>query len=356
MQQEALRISALLRDELMYDFLSARVFARFFARGKARDAREYRELTGLIEDGLLQEGRQPATFRAKYLYHNTLAFWYGQLDAYDKSLEHLQEISELMAANPGITGDMLVNYISVLNNRFICQCELGLGREAGKTLALMESLPALYPKKMTRQVQRMLFMHLFASRCYYFIQSGNIRACYEILPELIQGLEAYDLPDWYGLYFRYNIAYVYFIREEYGRSLEWIRQIYENFDDQSGQDLYAFARILELLNHYELDNRELLPYLLRSTYRFIRKRNRLFRVEQEVLRMIRALERIPDRESLIREFQILSQRLKQIAREDVFERQALQYIDLTGWLDAKIEGKPFVPGRRLAGSTVQAGE
>jgi len=72
--------------------------------------------------------------------------------------------------------------------------------------------------------------------------------------------------------------------------------------------------------------------------------------------MIRALERIPDRESLIREFQVLSQRLKQIAREDVFERQALQYIDLTGWLDAKIEGKPFVPGRRLAGSTVQAGE
>ena len=49
------------------------------------------------------------------------------------------------------------------------------------------------------------------------------------------------------------------------------------------KDLQSLARILNLIIHYELGNTVLLDSLLRSTYRYLNKENRLSEIEKKFI-------------------------------------------------------------------------
>ena len=49
------------------------------------------------------------------------------------------------------------------------------------------------------------------------------------------------------------------------------------------EDIYAFAQLLKVILHYELDHLDLLPYITKSSYRCLRKKGRYYETERTVL-------------------------------------------------------------------------
>jgi hypothetical protein len=100
--------------------------------------------------------------------------------------------------------------------------------------------------------------------------------------------------------------------------------------------------------HYELGNTDLLEYTIKSTARYLQKRNRDFDMEKLVLDQFKKLIRVSGanaKRELIQEFKakvesILNEKQHQPAHSELL-RSLLKYFDFPAWIDSKLEGKSF---------------
>jgi len=105
-----------------------------------------------------------------------------------------------------------------------------------------------------------------------------------------------------------------------------------------GEDIQCFARILNLIAHYELGHYNLLKHLVKSVYRFLRKMEELNAVQEEILKFLRkSLNANP--QNLTESFVNLRTRLVPHTNNPV-ERRSFLYLDIISWLTSKIEGRP----------------
>jgi len=114
----------------------------------------------------------------------------------------------------------------------------------------------------------------------------------------------------------------------------------DNRNESTRIYLLIFAHILNLIVHYELNNIELLPYIIKNTYRFLLRRKEIYKVEREFLNFIRSSPDLLTKKQRINAFRDLRQNIINITK-DPYERIALDYFDFISWLESKIEGKKF---------------
>ena len=100
----------------------------------------------------------------------------------------------------------------------------------------------------------------------------------------------------------------------------------------------CFARLLNLIAHYEAGKDYHLESLLRSTYKFLIKMDDLHSVQKEMIAFVKSLGDIYPQE-LKKAFTKLHASLKQY-EEDPYERRAFLYLDVISWLESKIENRP----------------
>jgi len=100
-------------------------------------------------------------------------------------------------------------------------------------------------------------------------------------------------------------------------------------------DYESYLKIMNLIIHFELKNFELLRYLLISVYRFLYKREKLFKVELLVLEFIRKLPKVKNEHELSFLFNRMQKELHKL-KSDKFEKNAFEYFDLYQWVSFKV--------------------
>ena len=103
------------------------------------------------------------------------------------------------------------------------------------------------------------------------------------------------------------------------------------------EDIHCFARILNLIVHFDEGQDFHLEYQIKSTFQFIGKMNDQNAVQKEIFQFLRRSGKIkPD--ELKKEFRELYNRLEALNKK-VFERRPFFYLDILSWLKSKIESK-----------------
>ena len=137
----------------------------------------------------------------------------------------------------------------------------------------------------------------------------------------------------------HHMAIVYFGAGNYAKANTCTNMIL-NGPVNLRDDIYCFTKIMHLIVHYELGSEELLPYLIRSTYRLFYKRNRLYKFETVLLNSIKMLNKVSTNVQLIALFKKLKTELLFITK-DPYEKRALNYFDIISWLESKIENRSY---------------
>jgi hypothetical protein len=141
-------------------------------------------------------------------------------------------------------------------------------------------------------------------------------------------------------YFYFNISVAYFGAEKYSAALRWTNRLFSEPNIDENQDIYCFARILNLIIHIELQNDDVIPYILTSTSRYLNTRNRVYKFETVFLEFIEQLIRINKKSDSAIIYKKLLLNLKKLA-EDPFEKTVFEYFDFIAWCKSKIENVPF---------------
>lgn len=196
------------------------------------------------------------------------------------------------------------------------------------------------PSRSNENLQTLGFQYYYTSLINQHFISGTFTQGLSIVPELTKEIDKFEsrIDPHRILVFYYKIACLYFGAGKFEDAISYLNKIINYPDPRLREDIHCFARILNLISHFELGNQSLLDYQVRSTYRFIIKMNDLNSVQEEILKFIRNLTSTNPKE-LRNKFRELREKLLEIQKKP-YQRRAFLYLDIISWLESKIDNKP----------------
>jgi len=302
----------------------------------ARSKKDADKIRGAIKDMLNKKESPPLTITSNRLKYQTAAFYYFYTGDFKKQYQEATKVLEWAEKQKNKTGV----YFKSLHN-FFNACVLNNKYE--ELFPIIKKLEAIDTSAdFSEQFRREVFFHLnlsAATNCGEFDYAIDFLKKNEkyiittphqnITPDLQVGA--------------FNAAIVYFIKEKYSLAVKWLNQFFfmNNNVVELRQDLYGEASLLFIVLHYELKNEDLLKNLIRSTYKWLLKQERLHGFEQAILNFIRKELSVPKkRKELLVAFSHLRSHLLKL-KNDQYERTAFDFFDLIPWLDSKIENIPL---------------
>ncbi len=185
------------------------------------------------------------------------------------------------------------------------------------------------------------FHHLYSSKINIHFLQGTFSEGVKEVTELEKQLKTYSLRlDQHRiLVLYYKIASLYFGNGNYSKTIDYLNKIINAKLGNLRADIQCFARLLQLIVHFEKGHYNLLEYLIKSVYRFIAKNEDLSGVMTEILKFLRKAMTL-ERRDLRTAFIELRETLIELSHNP-FERRSFIYLDIISWLDSKIDNKPI---------------
>lgn len=320
--------------------LSLRLYGIYIKAGHVRDEKDYHNISEYFKKELRPISTEDLGF-FEQLYLNVSYAWYS-LIVQDFLLQYryAQKWVDLFENNP----DMLeLEPIWYLKGQHVLLEALFILGHYKKHEAVKNNLEQFLddpPIRSNENLETLGFMYLYTAKINSHFINGSFTEGLKLVPKLNNKIDRYSrtIDSHRILVFYYKIACLYFGAGENEKTIEYLNKIINYPDQKLREDLHCFARILNLIAHYELGNQILVEYQIRSVYRFLRKMNDLNLVQQEILNFLQNLGKA-NGSSLKEKFKKLRERLLEI-NEMPYQKRPFLYLDIISWLESKIEEKP----------------
>src|SRR5690606_11634877 len=142
------------------------------------------------------------------------------------------------------------------------------------------------------------------------------------------------------LLFMFSIASVYFGAGKYKDALSWLNRVLNDNEPNLRQDIYSYARLFNLVVHYELGNYDLLEYTIKSTFRYLSKRQRDHEMEVMIINYMKRLSRIAGKPEEIDVYLEFKNDLDEFLHHSTGQI-ILQFFNYSVWIDSKLKGTSF---------------
>lgn len=336
--QKEINILDIYKNYLEFQLLHDNIFIPYWKRGGIRKAEEKEAYSKLFEDELYQDVNNAKSFNARMFYHTARFLYHFQIAEWERCLEHMQkQVLMFEGLEPEQRkGEKEANYISSLINLYIIQKQLHYYNEGLLNLRKLRTISTSSSTLKSRLIARSynLEIDLYITTGQFRKGLANLRP---FVKDLVNHEKQIQSQHRIGLY--YNLAYLNFGARKYNQALDWINRLLDEPDLKAREDLYSFGRMLNLFIHYELGNDQLLEYIVKSTYRFLLKRKRLYKAESIVLKFLKKYPNFTDRQ-IMKGFSEMYDELYSLS-EDEFEARAFEYFDFLSWLKSKLEHRDF---------------
>ena len=274
------------------------------------------------------------SFTTKGYYYNIKANYYCGMGELLKENKFRNDLIALHESHPEINKVKFASYISTLSNLAMNQLDLKRYKDCELTINKIDTIINEY--KIDKQYKESLSLQSLIIKASLFTASGELKNIEELKSQITNQLNN-ELNFLYRIAFEFDLSVIYFLQNDFDNSLIHLNNVLNDKDLSRSLDIQYFARILNLLLHFELGNILLLDSLIVSTYRFLLKRKKLYKFEEIIITFIRQRLKQPDND-LKNDFITLKNELSTIT-QDIFESRALSHFDLIAWLDAKINNK-----------------
>ncbi len=331
-QRRQLSVSMLILDkELQYEQEYLNIVKWNKEIEFARTERELKALRSILSKPIFKEEPITISTKSRIYFHYTKGLFYFFNGAFNESISHFEQQLNLFHAYPHTATDHPKMYARSIGN--YCLLNIKLGDEAKCIMGLnyLKTMPftTLSTAKYSMYLEYMLGLMLPVKINQYEKAISHIET-HSVQFNLLD--TAYK--EWYleWVYVCFNSVAAYMGIGEYKLALKHLNHYLNTADPNLKQDVYCIGRVVNLLIHFELNNRDLLEYILESTYKYLKGKNRLFGFEKAIISFIKAslnagLE--SERKNL---FASLRKQLVPL-KNDRFEKNVFEYFDFIGWID-----------------------
>jgi len=275
-------------------------------------------------------------FEKVYLYQSYVWYYFILLD-FKKCLVYAKLWVQMFTKNPKFIDADPALYMRGLAYTLTGSFNTRDKKAFEKYLEIFEKFEKEHEANLDALSKKLMFLYLATARINRHLILGTYKEGVKLIPVIQKQLEVYaPLLDVHRLMvFNYKIAYLYMKNGDYNKTLDYLNVIINLEVGHLREDIQSYARIMQVVSHYELGNINLLPYLIKSNYRFLDKVKELNKMQKSSLDFFNKVIQLPDSEtkSACKEF-VLD--LKKIS-QDPYEKRSFLYLDMLSWAIEKLK-------------------
>lgn len=315
-----------------YWYLAQRV-ARFQMRfQKSQNEEQQQHLVELSQSARFVNLELATNFRSKLYFYQanaTFQFMHGQVK---KAYEVNSQFLDLLEANPQFLSLYTENYLATLNNMLIDSLiikEYDVLEQGIHRLEMTLKRPEF---KSMKNMESRVFRQRYLLLINWSLSQKDYGKVLEWIPEIEAGLLRFGdkIEKHHRITFYYLLAYLLFLNKQCEEALKWNNFILNDTKEDVVKEIYYFARVLNLLIHFELGNESLLGSLLLSTPKYLKSRRAIYATEKALFRLLGKLMKVPNRSERRELLLAFSAELSKLAQEPG-ERRVFNYLDLRLW-------------------------
>ncbi|MBX7043995.1 MAG: hypothetical protein K1X85_13950 [Ignavibacteria bacterium] len=313
--------------------LATEVFLLRKKKGEIRNKEDLKRFNQIIKHPLMQDESSALTFLSKTFYYNTKGLYYLTNKDFQNLYLYCGKLVKHIESNEYLFKED--NYVSALYNLLLVQIELRKFGEAFKTITKLRGIES---GSVTMRAR--IFVTSYDTELNLYLRTGEFEKGLKLVDAIEEGLKTYKekINKESEVLFDYNVAYLYFGKSDLDNSLKWINRIINNKELTIREDIQCFARILNIIVHYELGNYDLIEYIVKSTRRYLSSKNTLNKFELAVLSHIKKLINTKTDKEKSGIYEDWKHELESMSA-DFLEIKALEYFDFISWIDSKMQGK-----------------
>lgn len=320
--------------------LSLQLYSIILKSGYVKNETESKKIKDYFKKRLPEFNIQDVGFREKLWLYNAY-LWYSFLlqdfkNCYRYALKWVDlfyEYPQMISLNP---------VFFLKGNNYLLEALFFIGNKDKFQNHLLKfqnvSSEKNFPKDENVEALTFLYLNLNSINLYFI--DGSFQDGVKIIPKIEKDLDLYKdrLDEHHVMIFYYKFASMYFGNGNNKDCIFYLNKIITNKSLQMREDLQCFARVLNLVAHYEAGLDYHIETLLKSTYKFLIKINDLYEVQKEMIKFLRGLQDIYPQD-LKKAFETLRDTLKTYENHP-YERRAFLYLDVISWLESKIQNIP----------------
>jgi hypothetical protein len=320
--------------------VALRLYGMYIKVGHARNQNDYERVKTYFRTNLPDIDLQKSGFFEKLNYYQAHVWYYYLVHDFRACYRYAQKWVDLFEENPVMKEKQSTLYIKGIHNLLSALYNLLYYSRFMEVLKKLEDFAQEEGRRTTPNTEALLFLYTWTNKLNAYFMEGRFTDGIELIPELLEKLRQFQSqldPHW-QLIFYYKIASLYFGSGDYQKAIQYLNKIIHFKEASLREDLQCFARILNLIAHFEAGEDRALEYQIKSTYHFLGKMNDQQQMQVEIFRFLRNLGNVEPHQ-LKDAFIALKEKLTLIAA-DPFERRPFLYLDILSWLESKIENIP----------------
>ncbi len=319
--------------------LTIKLYSFYLKIGFLRNHKDFELVNSFLYSTLPVFQEEQLSFDEKMYLYNSFVGYYFFIQDFERGYEYAKKWVSLFDENNDLILPKVEMYIRAINNLLVSQSKLHRYDEFKITVRKLNSIIEIPDLKLTENIRLLLFKYSSTHRINRYFMLGEFTEGSKTIPEIAESLENFEhlLDTHYVIIFYYKFACMYFGNSDYKKVIYWLNKIINMKDVDLRSDIHSFARILNLISHYELGNLDLVDYYIRSTYRFLIKKNDLHLFQKILMKFVRKLNSIT-RDQLIDAFKDLREQLLPL-NDRFYDRRPFIYFDIISWLESKIENR-----------------
>lgn len=339
--EEEQRVLEKLQNLTAYHVLYSKINYVFRSGGYSRTEENSRIIEEIAEHPLIKGKNTALSSRAATICYYTQGFCNIASGKPELALEKYLRVKEILDNQPELRSDLSKRYIRTISQIVQCKLELKKFDRAHVNMELLENLHTLEGFD-TPDAENRIFAEITLNKLKSYIHSARFTEGAQALEATAEELKLKEgkLHKEMALRLYYYMAYLYFGAGQTHKALHWLNRVNNDNENDLRRDLYGYARLFNIVIHYELGNTDLLDYTLKSTTRYLQKRGRDFSAEKLILDQFKKLLRTPGASAKRSQYLEFKSELEALLTNE--ESKALiKHFDFMCWVNSKLEQTTF---------------
>jgi tetratricopeptide (TPR) repeat protein len=341
LMREEEEVISKLRNLAEYQVIYSRINLIFRSGGFTRTNEEREQVDAIANLPLIKEKNTAISVRASSMCYYIKGLCAATNREFDASYSFFEKTRQILDSNEGIKTDSGQRYVLTLSYLLRCHIERNEFKQAEQLIGDMRKLKELKGFNSTDMEVR-IFTSSYNLELRLLHTMGKFQQSVQLIAE-IESKQRYfgeKINKEQEILLTYNKAYSYFGLGEYKKALSYLNIVLNDNETKLRRDIYAFARLFNLVIHTEINSDDFIDYLIKSTNRYLGKHERAHKVENCVLFHFRKLLKTYTNTDRMLIYERLRDELLEIMK-DPNEQVVMEYFDIISWVNSKVYKIPF---------------
>ena len=309
----------------------------YIRHGHIKNKEDQKEVKAFFKEHLPKYDKDKLSFQEKVSLNQSFVWYYYILLDFHNCFDHAVKWVNLFKENQEFqrwdVDQMLRGYHYILTTAHYLQDRVAFNNY----LSEFEAYRKINYKKFNENSKIFSFIYVHSSRLNKYILSGDFEEGLKVVPRTLRRIRRYEdrLDAHRIMVFYFKIAWMHLADGKPGKAIQYLNKIFNIEVGVLREDIQGYSQLLFLMAHYDLENFDIMGYLINRAEGILLKMKDKSRLLDVSIHFFKKIQKKgpSDHRPLLKEF---NQELD-ILRSDPYEKRAFFYLDIYSWVQSKIQ-------------------